>query len=153
MKTIYLSLGSNHGDREQMLQSALDRLQAPDLRIKRISSIYETEPVDFKEQRPFLNLVVEAETDLFPMMLLSRIQKIELQLGRRRTGPPKGPRTIDIDILLYGGSTVRSARLEIPHPAIHERRFALAPMGLLAAELRHPKVRRNNPSLLSQLER
>ena len=152
MKTVYLSLGSNIGDREQMLQSALDRLHAPDLRIKRISPVYETEPLDFKEQRLFLNMVVEAETDLFPMMLLSRIQRIELQLGRRRTGPPKGPRTIDIDILLHGGSTVHSARLEIPHPRMHERRFVLAPMVDLAPNLRHPQLRRTMRDLLSQLE-
>src|SRR5262249_5934404 len=136
----------------QMLQSALDRLQAPDLKIQRISPVYETEPVDFKEQRSFLNLVVEAETELFPMMLLSRIQKIEIQLGRRRTGPPKGPRTIDIDILLYGASRVHSARLEIPHPRMHERRFVLAPMTDLAPDLRHPGLRRTMRDLLASLE-
>ena len=79
--------------------------------------------MDFEAQRLFLNLAVEAQTDLFPLMLLSRIQKVELQLGRRRTGPPKGPRTIDIDILLYGGSKIHSPRLEIPHPRMQERRF------------------------------
>ena len=152
MKTVYLSLGSNIGDREQMLQSALVRLQAPGLTIKRISSVYETEPVDFKEQRSFLNLVAEAETELFPMMLLSRIQKIELQLGRKRTGPAKGPRTIDIDILLYGASRVHSARLEIPHPRMHERRFVLAPMVELAPDLRHPELHRTMRDLLAGLE-
>jgi 2-amino-4-hydroxy-6-hydroxymethyldihydropteridine diphosphokinase len=152
MKTIYLSLGSNIGDRAQMLQTALDHLQAPNLNIKRVSSVYETEPVDFKEQRAFLNLVTEAETELFPMMLLSRIQKVELQLGRRRTGPAKGPRTIDIDILLYGASRVHSARLEIPHPRMHERRFVLAPMVELAPDLRHPELRRTMRDLLTSLE-
>src|SRR5258708_18254381 len=103
MKTVYLSLGSNIGEREQMLQSALDHLHGRDLAIQRISPVYETEPVDFKEQRSFLNLVAEAETELFPMMLLSRVHKIELQLGRRRFRPPHRPRTIAIDILPYGG--------------------------------------------------
>src|SRR2546425_301875 len=152
MKTVYLSLGSNIGDREQMLQSALDRLHAPDLTIRRISSVYETEPVDFKQQRAFLNLVAEAETELFPMMLLSRIQKIELQLGRKRTGPPKGPRAIDIDILLYGAAQVHSARLEIPHPRMHLRRFVLAPMVELAPDLRHPELRRSMRDLLANLQ-
>jgi 2-amino-4-hydroxy-6-hydroxymethyldihydropteridine diphosphokinase len=152
VKTIYLSLGSNVGDREQMLQSALDRLRSPDLTIKRISPVYETEPVDFPEQRLFLNLVAEAETDLFPIMLLSRVQKIELQLGRKRTGPPKGPRTIDIDILLYGGFKVHSARLEIPHPRMHERRFVLAPLADLAPDLRHPELRTTIRELLANLE-
>jgi 2-amino-4-hydroxy-6-hydroxymethyldihydropteridine diphosphokinase len=152
VKTVYLSLGSNIGDREQMLQSALDRIEGPGLTIKRISSVYETEPVDFKEQRSFLNLVVEAEAELFPMMLLSRVQKIELQLGRKRTGAAKGPRAIDIDILLYGASQVHSARLEIPHPRMHERRFVLAPMVELAPDLRHPALRRTMRELLAGLE-
>lgn len=152
MKLVYLSLGSNIGDREHMLQSALDQLRASDLTVKRVSSVYETEPVDFKEQRAFLNLVTEAETELFPMMLLTRIQKIELRLGRRRSGPPKGPRTIDIDILLYGASQVHSGRLEIPHPRMHERRFVLAPMVELAPDLRHPGLRRSMRDLLAGLE-
>lgn len=152
MKIVYLSLGSNLGDREGMLQSALDRLHAPDLRIMRVSSVYETEPVDFKEQRHFLNLVAEAETDLFPLLLLARIQKVELQLGRKRAGPPKGPRTIDIDILFYGRFTIQSARLEVPHPRLHERRFVLAPMLELAPELRHPTLGRTMRELLVNLE-
>src|SRR5882724_9349460 len=152
MKTVYLSLGSNIGDREHLLQSALDLLHGRDLAIRRVSPLYETEPVGFKQQRAFLNLVVEAETELFPMLLLSRIQKIEMQLGRKRTGPPKGPRTIDIDILLYGASRVHSARLEIPHPRMHERRFVLAPMADLAPDLRHPELRRTMRDLLASIE-
>ena len=152
MKIVYLSLGSNLGAREEMLQSALDRLHAPDLRILRVSSVYETEPVDLKEQRHFLNLAAEAETDLFPLLLLARTQKVELQLGRKRAGPPKGPRTIDIDILLYGRFTIQSARLEVPHPRMHERRFVLAPMLELAPDLRHPTLGRTVRELLASLE-
>jgi 2-amino-4-hydroxy-6-hydroxymethyldihydropteridine pyrophosphokinase len=152
VKTVYLSLGSNIGDREEMLQSAVDRLQAPDLRIRRISPVYETEPMDYKDQRAFLNLVVEAETDLFPLRLLARLQKLEIQLGRKRTGPPKGPRSIDIDILLYGRFTVHSARLEIPHPRMHERRFVLAPLFDLAPDLRHPTLCRTIRDLLTSVE-
>jgi 2-amino-4-hydroxy-6-hydroxymethyldihydropteridine diphosphokinase len=152
VKTVYLSLGSNLGEREQKLQAALDRLTASGIIVKRVSSVYETEPVDFKEQPYFLNLVAEAETSLFPMMLLSKIQKIELELGRRRAGPPKGPRTIDIDILLYGGFRIQSARLAIPHPRMHERRFVLAPMTELAPSLRHPSLRMTMRELLANLE-
>jgi 2-amino-4-hydroxy-6-hydroxymethyldihydropteridine diphosphokinase len=152
MKTVYLSLGSNLGDRELMLQSALDRLNAADLRILRVSSVYETEPVGFKEQRFFLNLVAECETDLFPLMLLGRIQKVELLLGRKRTGAPNGPRCIDIDILLYGRVTVHSSRLDIPHPRMHERRFVLGPLVELAPDLRHPTLGRTMRELLASLE-
>jgi 2-amino-4-hydroxy-6-hydroxymethyldihydropteridine diphosphokinase len=152
VKTVYLSLGSNVGERERMLQSALDLLNASGIVIKRVSSVYETEPVDFKEQRSFLNLAAEAETELFPMMLLTRIQKIELALGRKRAGPPKGPRTIDIDILLYGAVRVHSAALTIPHPRMHERRFVLEPMSELAPDLRHPELRGTMRQLLAQVE-
>src|SRR5271157_1770740 len=126
-QTIYLSLGSNVGDREANLRTAIERLAAPDLRVLRTSPVYETEPVDCTAQRWFLNLVVEAETGLFPMQLLARMGKIERALGRIRA-VPKGPRTIDIDILLYGQAVIRSATLEIPHPRMAERRFVLAPL-------------------------
>ena len=122
----------------QNLASAVEKLQGSGLTIKRASSVYETEPMYVREQRPFLNMVVEVETELFPMVLLSRIQKVELALGRRRGGIENGPRTIDIDILFYGGSTVRVAKLEIPHPRMAERRFVLAPLADLAPDLRHP---------------
>ena len=147
MKLAYLSLGSNLGDREHNLAAALKRLPAPDLRILRVSSTYETEPVDYTAQRWFLNLVVEAETGLFPMQLLARVGKIERALGRVRT-VPKGPRTIDIDILLYGNAVVRGAKLEIPHPCMHERRFVLAPLADLAPDLRHPVTHRTVREML-----
>jgi 2-amino-4-hydroxy-6-hydroxymethyldihydropteridine diphosphokinase len=147
VKTIYLGLGSNIGDREANLRAALERLAAPDLRVMRVSPIYETEPVDYTDQRWFLNLVAEAETELFPMQLLTRIGRIERELGRVR-GIPKGPRTIDIDILLYGAAVVRSPKLEIPHPRMAERRFVLAPMADLAPGLRHPVTRKSIAEML-----
>ena len=137
MKTAYLGLGSNVGDREANLRAAIERLRAPDLRVLRVSPVYETEPVDYTQQRWFLNLVVEAETGLFPMQLLARVARIESALGRLRA-VPKGPRTLDIDILLYGKAVVRSEALEIPHPRMGERRFVLAPLADLAPGLRHP---------------
>ncbi|HEY2018171.1 MAG TPA: 2-amino-4-hydroxy-6-hydroxymethyldihydropteridine diphosphokinase [Bryobacteraceae bacterium] len=147
MKTVYLSLGSNVGDRQRHLEAAIERLAAPGLRVLRTSPVYETEPVDFTAQRWFLNLVVEAETTLFPQQLLLRIQKIERALGRVRT-VPKGPRTIDIDILFYGNTVMQSAALEIPHPRLHERRFVLAPLADLAPEFRHPARRQTVRELL-----
>jgi 2-amino-4-hydroxy-6-hydroxymethyldihydropteridine diphosphokinase len=137
MKTVYLGLGSNVGDREKNLASAIARLAGMGLRMGRVSSTYETEPIDFAAQRWFLNLVVEAETDLFPMQLLARTLKIERVLGRVRT-IKNGPRTIDIDILLYGKIAVRSTALEVPHPRMAERRFVLAPLAELVPDLRHP---------------
>jgi 2-amino-4-hydroxy-6-hydroxymethyldihydropteridine diphosphokinase len=137
VKLTYLSLGSNLGDRESNLQSALDQLAAPDLHIRRVSSIYETEPLEYTGQHWFLNLVAEAETDLFPMQLLWRVNKIERALGRIRA-IPKGPRTLDIDIVLYANAVVHSQALEIPHPRMAERRFVLAPLAELAPNLRHP---------------
>lgn len=146
MKIIYLSLGSNIGDREGNLEAAVERL-AGEMRILRVSPMYETEPVDYTAQRWFLNLVVEAETALFPLQLLARIQKIERALGRVRA-VPKGPRTIDIDILFHGRTVMRTATLEIPHPRIAERRFVLVPLADLAPALRHPVSHRTVRELL-----
>ena len=146
-KLTYLSLGSNIGDRERNLRAAIERLAAPGLRALRTSPIYETEPVDFADQRWFYNLVLEAETSLFPLQLLARAQKVERGLGRVRT-VPKGPRTIDIDILLYGTAVMRGGKLEIPHPRMAERRFVLAPLHDLAPTLRHPVTRSTVAELL-----
>ncbi|PYT33204.1 MAG: 2-amino-4-hydroxy-6-hydroxymethyldihydropteridine diphosphokinase [Acidobacteria bacterium] len=146
-KTVYLGLGSNVGNREEMLQTAIDRLHSADLRIERVSSVYESEPQGRRNQRWFLNLVVDARTDLFPRQLLGRIARIEQQLGRRRM-LANGPRTIDIDILFFGGFIVETPELTIPHPRLAERRFVLAPMVELAPELRDPVTRRTMRELL-----
>ena len=147
MKRIYLSLGSNIGDRESYLRKAAERLASNDMRILRSSRIYETEPVDLLDQAWFLNQVLEGETALFPMQLLRRIGRFERELGRVRT-VPKGPRTIDIDILFYCADVVDTPRLEIPHPRIAERRFVLAPLAELAPELRHPVTHKSVRQML-----
>jgi len=144
---VYISLGSNLGVREAYLRRALDALGAAGVRVLRVSSIRETEPVDVREQPMFLNLVAEAETDLFPKQLLARTQRIERELGRVRT-LPKGPRTIDIDILLYGNLVMDTPELTIPHPRMEERLFVLEPLAELAPELRHPVTHRTVRQML-----
>ncbi len=147
MKTVYLSLGSNIGDREANLNAAIRALPAAGIGVARTSPIYETEPVDYTNQRWFLNLVVEAQTELMPLQLLARTARIERELGRIRS-VAKGPRTIDIDILFYGKAVVHTAALEIPHPRLGERRFVLAPLADLAPDLRHPVTRQSIRALL-----
>ena len=148
-KIVYLGLGSNVGEREQNLQAAVDRLHSAELRITRVSSVYETEPQGMRNQRWFLNLVAEAETELFPRQLLGRIVKIERELGRRRM-IENGPRTIDIDILFFGNAVVQTGELTIPHPRFAERRFVLAPMAELAPDLRDPGSSRTMRELLRE---
>jgi 2-amino-4-hydroxy-6-hydroxymethyldihydropteridine diphosphokinase len=150
MKIVYLSLGSNVGDRETHLARARERLATDDTRILRVSAIYETEPRDFPDQAWFLNQVIEIETALFPKQLLIRVQKIELALGRVPT-QPKGPRTIDIDILLYGDTIVSNPGLEIPHARLADRRFVLEPLAELAPDLRHPRTNATVREMLAQV--
>ncbi len=147
MKTVYLALGSNIGDRESNLRAAIESFSGAGITVLRESPIYETEPVGFTDQRWFLNMVVEAETAFFPLQLLTRTGKVERALGRVRT-VPNGPRTIDIDILLYGNAVVHTPRLEIPHPRMQERRFVLAPLADLSPALRHPVLRQTVRQLL-----
>lgn len=148
MKTVYLSLGSNSGDRDALLARALERLTSDDIQVVRTSAVYETEPRDFPDQAWFLNQVVEIKTSLFPKQLLSRLQKIELGLGRVRN-QWKGPRTIDIDILLYGNAIVSTPGLEIPHPRLTDRRFVLEPLAELTPDLRHPRTRQTVREMLA----
>lgn len=125
------------GDRGENLASARERLNAAGIRIVRESSIYETAPREIVDQPMFLNQVVEAKTDLFPRQLLARVGQIEREMGRKRT-VAKGPRVIDIDILLFGNFVVATPELEIPHPRMMERRFVLEPLAELVPNLRHP---------------
>ncbi len=139
MTRAYVGLGANLGDPEQMLQLALERLAAePSVELVAASTLRETEPEDFLDQPRFLNGAAAVETDLSPRQLLARLQLIECELGRRRAGPRFGPRVIDLDLLLYGSETVSEPELEIPHPRLHLRRFALEPLAELEPELEVP---------------
>jgi 2-amino-4-hydroxy-6-hydroxymethyldihydropteridine diphosphokinase len=149
MKRIFLSLGSNVGDRIGHIRKACESLPVAGVVIRRVSSFYRTEPVDFVPQRWFVNCVVEGETELMPLRLLKLLQSVERQLGRR-PGISKGPRPIDIDILLYENVIVRSPRLTIPHERLAERRFVLVPLGELAAHLRHPVTQRTVLEMLQE---
>lgn len=120
---------------------------ASDIRVLRESSIYETEPRDFRDQPWFLNQIIEAQTDLFPRQLLTRTQRIEREMGRKRS-PQKGPRVIDIDIVLFGNSVLQTPELEIPHPRMQQRRFVLEPLAELSPDLRHPVSGRTIRDLL-----
>jgi len=139
-KTIYLSLGSNVGDREGNLKSAIDRLSVLG-KVEGVSAFYETEPVEFTAQPWFLNCVVKLNTEKMPKQLMAGILALEQEMGRRRV-QKKGPRSIDIDILLFGNSTVETKGLTIPHPAMHERRFVLEPLAEIASEVRHPVLKK-----------
>lgn len=139
-KTVYLGLGSNVGDREANLRAAIERLGEVGV-LQAVSSIYETEPREVTDQPWFLNCAVALETEQMPKQLLARLLGIEREMGRRRV-KPKGPRLIDIDILLFGSSVVEAKGLTIPHPTMHERRFVLDPLAEIAPEVRHPVFKR-----------
>lgn len=146
-QVIYLSLGSNLGDRAANLERAIDALAAAGVRVLRHSAIYETEPVDFLAQPWFLNCVVEGETSLDPRSLLDALQGIERNLGSQKL-VPRGPRLIDLDILFYDQEAVRAPGMEIPHPRLAERRFVLVPLAEIAPEFRHPQLQKSAAELL-----
>ena len=138
-KLIYLSLGSNLGDRAANLERAIAALPEAGVRVLRRSLLYETEPLDFRAQPWFLNCVVEGQTLLLPRQLLHALQGIERRLRSRKL-IPRGPRIIDLDILLYGRSIVRTPEIEVPHPRMTGRSFVLVPLAELAPGLHHPTL-------------
>jgi 2-amino-4-hydroxy-6-hydroxymethyldihydropteridine diphosphokinase len=149
MPIVYIALGSNIGDREANLREAIRRVSQARITVTRISSFYETEPVDYLDQPWFLNAVVEAQTVLPPAQLLTTLRDIESEMGSNKPFP-KGPRLIDLDILLYGDETIATSELQVPHPRMLQRNFVLVPLAEIAPTMRHPSWPATATELLSR---
>ena len=148
IEKVYLSLGSNVGAREKNLRAAIAALPDVGVEVQRVSSFYETEPVDFLEQDWFLNCVVEGETAEESFTLLRNLRGMEARMGSKKL-VPRGPRLIDIDILVYGRETIDTEELQVPHPRMHLRRFVLEPLVEIAPDLTHPRWRGSASALLA----
>ena len=152
MTRAYVGLGANLGDRAAMLRAALEQLaDEPGIELVSVSTFRETDPVGIVDQPSFLNAAAAVETELSARDLLDRLLAVERRLGRTRGGPRFGPRTIDLDLLLYGNEEIDEPGLAVPHPRFHERRFALEPVAELDPELELPG-RGPLPELIAGLE-
>jgi 2-amino-4-hydroxy-6-hydroxymethyldihydropteridine diphosphokinase len=139
MPLVYVGLGSNLGDREQTIHAALELLESdPEIVVAAVSSLRETDPVGYTDQPKFLNGAAALRTELSPRALLERLLEVERELGRERSGPRYGPRTIDLDLLLYGDEEINETGLRIPHPRLAEREFVLEPLAELDSGLLVP---------------
>ena len=140
-KIVYLSLGSNLGDRAANLRLALEKLGELGS-VQAVSALYETEPVGLSSQPWFLNCAAKLDTEKMPRQLITGILNLEQEMGRQRK-QKNGPRIIDIDILLFGTSVIDTHSLTVPHPRLHERRFVLEPLAEIAPDVRHPVFKRS----------
>jgi 2-amino-4-hydroxy-6-hydroxymethyldihydropteridine diphosphokinase len=132
MALVYIGLGANLGEREATIRRALELLtETGEVEVEAVSSLRETDPVGYENQPKFLNGAAAVRTELSPRDLLGRLQEVEIRLGRDRSGPRFGPRTIDLDLLLYGEETIDEPDLRVPHPRLAERRFVLEPLAEL----------------------
>jgi 2-amino-4-hydroxy-6-hydroxymethyldihydropteridine diphosphokinase len=152
MSVAYIGIGSNVGKRKENCYRALILLKQKGIKITKMSSFHETEPWGYKNQPSFLNMVIEAETKLGARDLLETLQQIEKKLGREKSFK-WGPRTIDLDILLFDNMTVQENDLMIPHPLMHKREFVLKPLCEITPALRHPVLKVSVQKLLEQLHR
>jgi 2-amino-4-hydroxy-6-hydroxymethyldihydropteridine diphosphokinase len=159
LSTAYISIGSNLGNRLKYIREAIRRIeQSKEIKISRASSVYETQPAEYKDQPWFLNMVLELKTSLEPLNFLELLLEIEGQMGRKRTGSPSslqarryGPRNIDLDLLLYDDLVLNSDKLTLPHPRMHERKFVLVPLVEISPQVVHPLLKKNVGKLLEDL--
>lgn len=160
MAEVFIGIGSNLGDKEQNVRKAISFINEK-CKILKMSSLYETEPVGYKEQEWFLNCAIKAETKLEPDELLDFLQSIEKRLGRAKT-IKNGPRTIDLDILFYADKKINKPELVIPHPRLHERLFVLAPLKEICPDFIHPISKKsidelytfaNNPEIVKKIRK
>ena len=147
---VYLGLGSNLGERKNNLTTAIKML-ASKMTMKRVSSFYQTEPISYKDQPPFLNAVCQVITSLSPLELLTLVKGIETSMGRTPSFP-NAPRVMDIDILLYGDCVIDIPQLTVPHPRMMERAFVLVPLAELAPFTTHPVSRRTIEDLQNAVD-
>jgi 2-amino-4-hydroxy-6-hydroxymethyldihydropteridine diphosphokinase len=148
-KIVYLSLGSNVGDRVANLTQAIEQLREIGS-VDAVSPLFETEPVEYTNQPWFINCAVALTASLTPPQLIARLLKVEEEMGRRRT-QAKGPREIDLDILLFGNDVIDTRELTIPHPVMHKRRFVLEPLAAIAPDVLHPVLRQSIAQLRDAL--
>lgn len=149
--TVYIGIGSNLGNREENCLKAIRLMEEQGIKVVKRSSLYETEPWGVKDQPMFINMVIEAETELTPQELLRVLKSIESAMGRVET-KRWGPRLIDLDILFYDDMILDTPELRIPHPYIHERPFVLRPLGEIAPELEHPVLKKKIKELMNIIE-
>jgi 2-amino-4-hydroxy-6-hydroxymethyldihydropteridine diphosphokinase len=148
MTSVFLSLGSNIGDRAANLNAAIEALPSAGVQVRKVSAFYETEPVDYLQQDWFLNCVVKGETQLPAGTLLPKLREIEMRMGSKKA-IAKGPRILDIDILLYGDETIATPELQVPHPRMTQRRFVLVPLAEIAPNVAHPSWHATAADLLA----